>query len=252
MESKPKHWTTLDARLSSTRVGLAAAVVRDRYIVVAGGYNSAGGSLSTVDIIDTEAEGGPAVTLGPSLSEARCKHGMAVIGNRVYVVGGGYSSPNTLSSVEYLEFRTNEINSDVTFSSWTVDQNLALAEPRNYHSVLRLGSSLVVVGGGSRSSPLKSVEVLNTKDSVSWYLPEMIKPRDGCSMVATSIGIVVIGGNWKASASSEILPLITKQQQLKVWQIFTLLKHILNESLLYSFVVFMFRVSEHVLLPSRT
>ena len=97
--SQRQNWVTLDGRLSSKRHALAAAVVRNRYIVIAGGKTPCD-SLSTVEIIDTEAERGPAIISGPSLNNARWKHGIAVIRNRVYVVGG-YSAANT-GSVEYL------------------------------------------------------------------------------------------------------------------------------------------------------
>ena len=116
---------------------------------------------------------------------------------------------------EYLEFTANENNGDVTFStSWTVDQNLALNESRSHNAVLSLGSSLVVARGYSASGSLKSVEVLDTADSVVWSLPIMIKERKGCSVVATSTGIVAIGGY--EVDSCETLPLITKKQELKV------------------------------------
>ena len=106
-------------------------------------------------------------------------------------------------------------SSDVTFSSsWTVDQNLALLESRAEHAALRLGSSVVVAGGQSTSGLLKSVEVLDTEDSVTWSLSNMKKERKGCSMVVTSSGIVVIGGY--EVDSCETLPLMTKKQELKV------------------------------------
>ena len=213
MESKRKHWTTSDARLSSPIFGVAAAVARNRYIVVAGGYNDAGDYLSTVGIIDSTAESGAVVKPGPSLNEARLCNGLAVTGNRLYVVGG-YRSGDKLDSVEYLEFVSNKSSSDVTFSSWTVDQNLFLVEPRGYNAALSLGSNLVVAGGYTGSAWLKSIEVLDTKNNVVWSLPDMTKQRNVFSMVATSIGIVLIGGT--KVDSCEVLPLITKKEQLKV------------------------------------
>ena len=216
-ESKRKHWTTLDARLSSARDGLAVAVVRNRYIVVAGGHNSNlyNGYLSTVEIIDTKANGGPVVIPGLSLNKARSRHGIAVIENRVYVAGG-YSSGDTSGSVEYMQFCENKSRSGVTFSScWTVEQNRSFVESRSAHASLSLGSNIVLAGGDSGSGGLKSVRVLDTKDSVAWYLPGMTNARFGCTMVATSNGIVVIGG--KEVDSCETLPLITKKQQIKVW-----------------------------------
>ena len=71
LEKKGKNWTTLDIRLTKDRYMSAAAVVHDRYIVVAGGYNRVEYCLTTVDIIDTAAEGGPVVFQGPDLNIER-------------------------------------------------------------------------------------------------------------------------------------------------------------------------------------
>ena len=218
LESNRKNWTTLDVRLSSQRNEFTAAVVRNRYIVVAGGLgvvNNSVDSLSTVEIIDTESKGGPVVIQGPSLNEARYSHGTAVIGNRVYLVGGGGRN-GELESVEYLEFRTEKsCNEDITFlSSWTMDKNLSLVESRKSHAVLNLGLNLVVAGGYTGFSLLKSVKVLDTKGRVVWHLPNMTIKRDGCSMVATANGIVVVGGY--GHDSCEILPLLIKKKAQKL------------------------------------
>ena len=46
------HWTTLNCRLSTGRIGYRAVAVHDRYIVIMGGMGR-GQTLSTVDILDT-------------------------------------------------------------------------------------------------------------------------------------------------------------------------------------------------------
>ena len=137
-----------------------------------------------------------------------------MIGNRVFVVGGAHET--SLSSVEYLEFSSaTESNRDVIFaSSWVLDKKLSLVERRLGHAVLGLGTGLVVGGGhpGSTfSDEFNSVKVIDTEASVVWNLPNMTIARSGFSMVATSNGIVVIGG-----IGGETLPLLTKKQQLKV------------------------------------
>ena len=71
-----KGWTTLDCRLSTRRYGCAAAVVRDRFIVVAGGYNGSD-VVSSVDIINTACGTPCSVIPGPPLIQARRCFGMA-------------------------------------------------------------------------------------------------------------------------------------------------------------------------------
>ena len=68
--------------MSISRAGLAAAVVNNRYIVVAGGYHS-GDYLKTVDIIDTGAKDGHVAISGPPMNVVRYHFRMAVVGNRI-------------------------------------------------------------------------------------------------------------------------------------------------------------------------
>ena len=95
-----RHWTTLTRRLSTGRDGCCAVAVHDRYIVVMGGYSDH--DLSSVDIIDTNNH---TVTAGPSMTVPRKWCASAVIGHRIFVVGGqnGYGN---LDSVEYLDDTT--------------------------------------------------------------------------------------------------------------------------------------------------
>ena len=72
------QWTTAKFSLMTGRKGCAAAVVKNRYIVVAGGiscdgYGGYGNNsvLSSVEIIDITEESPYAVTSGPSMNVAR-------------------------------------------------------------------------------------------------------------------------------------------------------------------------------------
>ena len=125
-----KKWITLKCRLSTERDDSpGAAVVHNRFIVVAGGRNSTSGVLSSVDVIDTTVKDQHTVIAGPSLSVPRCCCGMAVIGSCLYVVGGDGNKRNgPLDSVEYLEFTCSENASFLfpTTSSWTIHETLVL------------------------------------------------------------------------------------------------------------------------------
>ena len=201
-----RKWQKLQCRLSTPRYDCAAAVVHDRFIVVAGGRCFFGlegrnrpsrlTEISSVEILDTAASGNPCTVIsGPSLHHTRCEFGMAVVGQRIYVVGG-----RSLSSVEYLDFddmlddSPNCASSVFSSSkSWTIHKNLHLNISEEVHAVVQVGSCLVVAGGWKNRSK-RSVKVLDTVNNIVWELPKTIGYSWGCSTVTLSSGIVAMNG----------------------------------------------------------
>ena len=204
---KNQQWTTLECCLSWDRKGCAAAVVHDRFIVVAGGEGEDYGFLSSVEIIDTSSKSQRFVIAGPHMNLARSSFGMAVIGSRIYVVGGSGldylddEDDTKFDSVEYLEFddwltekqKDTKSMSPLT-NSWTIHKDLVLGTPRSQHVVVRVGCCLVVEGGmHNQGYDHRSGEVLDTLRNRVWQLPNMNKTIQGSNVVAISSGIVTIG-----------------------------------------------------------
>ena len=192
-----KHWTILNCKMSTPRYGCQAVAVHSRFIVVAGGYN--GSYLSSTDIIDTAVQTQHIVIAGPCMMVPRCTYAMALVGDRIFAIGGS-NGISTVNSVEYLEFMksSSETNADVNIvfpssSKWKVHKELVLSVPRKLHGVVNVGTSLIVAGGYG-DYYLKSVEVLDTKRNVAFKLPDMTVGRDGLSVVSFPDGIAVIGG----------------------------------------------------------
>ena len=220
-DSTTNGWKTLDCRLSAKRSDCSAAAVHDRFIVVVGGGNTKDiSSLSSVDIIDTTSKSQYAVVSGPPLNKGRYFFGMAVIGQRIYVVGG--QPANNKLPVEYLEFEDCSNHADVTVTSvfpstksWKIQEELALDTDRCQHCVVEVGSCLVVAGGWSRDKEgLSSVEVMDTEQHVMWKLPSTTTKRNSFSMVAISNGILAISGDTEDSC--EYLALTEKKTETKV------------------------------------
>ena len=177
-------WTTLTCRLSARRYGFCAVAVQNRYLVVLGGYNEGRKDLSSVDILDTTNH---SVTTGPSLNIARTFCASAVIGHRIFVVGGD-NNDDALDSVEYLEFSKGD--TVISFSSaWTTHSDLVLPHPRSICSAVAVGSCLVVVGGRSRT-----VNVLDTHCNCLWNLPPFGNRHLRCSMITLANQVAVTGG----------------------------------------------------------
>ena len=154
---------------------------------------------------------------GPPLKVARENFGMAVVGQRVYAVGGLGKELEYLDSVEYLEFEdwrkagSRNPSSELPFTkSWKIDEDLVLDNGRFSHSVVRVGSCLIVVGGdGPDADSRYSVEVLDTKRNLVWELPERGIGLLNQSVVAISKGIAIISC-WGSGNAVETLSLVDK------------------------------------------
>ena len=206
--TRASHWTTLTCRLSSGRHGCCAVAVHNRYIVVMGGYSNR--YLSSVDIIDTNSH---TVIAGPSMTVPRQFCASAVIGHRIFVVGG-HNYNGHLDSLEYLDYATpcdsdetqKETGSTFISSShtWTAHSELRLSELRGSCAMVAVGSCLVVAGGQGHST----VEVLDTRRNRVWNLPPFAYHRVGCSMVTVANQVAVIGGFHNPTCAT--LPLLDK------------------------------------------
>ena len=206
------NWTTLNCRLSTARGACSAVAVHNRYIVVMGGYHrSLDSSLSSVEIVDTNHH---TVIPGPSMAVPRVWFASAVIGHRIFVVGGknGYDE---LDSVEYLELTTHCDNDETTkettsavssFSStWIIHSDLVLSNPQAYCAAVALGSCLIIASGGLFRG---TVQVLDTHRNCVWNLPAFGKGREVRSMVTFANQVAVIGGNPDPTCAT--LPLMDK------------------------------------------
>ena len=196
------NWTTLTCRLSTQRWGCCAVAVLNRYIVVMGGRRSVQ-YLSSIEIIDTRHH---AVIAGPSMTVPRQFCASAVIGHRIFVVGGGDNEHDNFDSVEYLDFAMDDnLTTAISFSSaWTIHPDLVRSDHRSSCTVVTVGSCLVVPGGRGNLS----VEVLDTHHNRVWNLPPFVDYRSGCSMVTVANHVAVIGG-WD-NPTCATLPLIAK------------------------------------------
>ena len=208
------HWATLTFRLSTGRWGCGAVAVHNRYIVVVGGYSNR--SLSSVDIIDTRNH---TVIAGPSMTVPRSICSSAVIGHRIFVVGG-QNGDDEHASVEYLDFaeerKDDALTTAISFSpTWITHSELVLSNARISFAMVAVGSCLVVVGGSRNST----VEVVDTHRKHVWNLPPFLNHRSDCSMVTVTNQVAVIGGSSNPACAT--LPLVDKNS----WCFRQLCKH---------------------------
>ena len=219
--SSSKGWKMLKCRLTSKRYSCAAINVLDRFIVVAGGCNSSPHiCLSSVDILDT-ASGNPcSVVSGPSLQECRRDFALAVVGSRIYAVGG-LGTASCRESVECLEFDDwlDPVTSTVPLStqSWTIHKELILNIPRAGFGAVQVGSCIVVAGGwGVRGLGVGAVEVVDTVRNTTWVLPDVTVSlvRGVCGIMPLSNSLAVIIRNSPMEFWCETLSLVDQKSWL--------------------------------------
>ena len=158
-------------------------------------------TLASVDILDTTNH---TLISGPSMTAPRAWCASAVIGHRIFVVGGR-NDDNVLDSVEYLDDAMDEtLAPAISFSSaWTIHSDLVLSDHRDSCAVVAVGSCLVVTGGFE-----SSVEVLDTHHNRMWNLTPFGYRLDRYSMVTVANQIATIGGSLNPTCAT--LPLLDK------------------------------------------
>ena len=153
------------------------------------------------------------------------------VDNHIFVVAGWVDEMRS-TSMESLLFQQQPQDKDhsngnsnvsCTFpnSTWRIEPHLNLSIPQNSIAVAKVGSCLVVAGGccdNHGSSTYTSVEVLDVQQAIVWSLPTMTSLWPyGCSMVALSDCLLVLGGN-RSTDSVESLALTVYQKHERCYK----------------------------------
>ncbi|OMC20612.1 serine/threonine-protein kinase [Mycobacterium colombiense] len=193
------HWVELP-HLLQPRAAAAATVVGGR-IIVAGGVDSNGALLNTVEIFD-----GNSWTLGAPIPTPRQMLAAASDEKLVYMVGGTNGTTD-LATVEAY---------DPAAKSWTRLPDLP--QPRGDLGVALTDRRLVAVGGQSAGQVLKSVSALDLTTNTWAGLPDMAIARHGMAVDAIGQAVYSIGGSsdigdGQATSSAEALQLPARRMQ---------------------------------------
>jgi len=177
--------TFTDARSEATIVAIG------RYLYAIGGAATDGGTIERAEITDAGSVG-PFMTV-PGIAQAipRRRHGIAVIGRYVYVVGGK-SSTTTLNSIERAT-----IQPDGSLGTFATVYTLQRA--RKDHTCVVIDKYLYVLGGDDGTSSSTSIEratiaadgSLGEFEIVSAELAEL---RQGAKSILLGDKLYMIGG----------------------------------------------------------
>mmetsp|Transcript_145842 Transcript_145842/g.466006 ORF Transcript_145842/g.466006 Transcript_145842/m.466006 type:complete len:498 (-) Transcript_145842:71-1564(-) len=211
------------------RAGCSAAVLPNGNLFVIGGYDEKGivdGLLRSCEIFDPRAQTWTAAS--GCLQRARWGHGCAVLGGKVYIVGGCSLRDGAPPEEDFMEtLRSCEVFDPAT-DSW--EQCSPVNTPRAGGRVVTLGGKFLAVVGGcddvfGRSEVLATVELFDsTTDRWTLLEPQLSVPRTTAAVAALGDReILVFGGTpgtpshtWSAN-SCEVygIPEQNKRQEVE-------------------------------------
>lgn len=178
--------------LPTFRTEVSGAVWNGR-IVVVGGLDAGGATSTAVELYDLATE---AWSQGPDLPEPLHHTAVAVLGDRLYVIGGyGVRTARWTPQAEVWSLGPGE-------SAWRVE--LSLRTARGAHAAVSTGDAIMVIGGVSeRGEILTSTEVFDA-DSGSWVDgPPLAIEREHLAAAVDADGrVYAIGGRAGGLGSS--------------------------------------------------
>jgi hypothetical protein len=178
----------------------SAAIATKGFVHVFGGFGATTG-LTSVESARVEADGALGAFSTESAVTLTTKRGLmqnaaAVAGDFVYVVGGNTDTGTALDSVERAP-----IHADGTMGTFTLLAGVHLVHARYNHSVVVVGSSLVVIGGSTGGSPLflDSVESapINPDGSLGTFseVGHLVTARESHAAAVVDGYLYVLGGD---------------------------------------------------------
>ena len=173
------------ARCSSTAVSF------NNHIIVAGGYDDKGRTLSSVEVLDVASR---RWYIAQSLPNPRSKLKSTLIGNTLYLMGGWYHTvmpTKTVHHVDLNELIAKALPNLDTPTLWQTLQEVPLVRS----APLSIGRSLLAVGGRDDSvNPSSSIH-LYQPDTRRWVkVGDLPTARDCCTCSVLPSGEVIVAG----------------------------------------------------------
>jgi hypothetical protein len=195
--------------MSIKRSGCAAAALPDGRLMVSGGYDERGivlGLLASSEVFDpVKQEWTPTAA---QLQRPRWGHGSAMLGGKVYAVGGCALRNGTPLGDDVMEtLRDCEVY-DITAQTWSSITSLHVARAGSRLVALD-AHRLAVVGGCDdvfgRAEMLASVEVYDTRTGTWMMLQEQLSvPRTTAAAAALDEHRIIVMGGAPSLSSVEI------------------------------------------------
>ena len=178
-------WENVLAELPEPLFGHSSVVYNGRLIVI-GGFD--GSKYAYSDSITEISLVSPYTSkLLATMPQARCYHGVAMVGDKILILGGAVngSSSTNLASVLLYDITKNECK-----------ELAVLPYPVSEMATVKWGDDSVIIVGGADSNekPLNKVLLYNIKTQKSRMLPNMKYKKRGCVAAVVKDTVIVMGG----------------------------------------------------------
>ena len=121
------------------------------------------------------------------MPQARCRHGVAMFGDKILILGGRVNCAcrTNLATVLLYDITKNECK-----------ELAALPYPVSEMATVKWGDGNVIIMGGADGDekPLNKVLLYNIKTQKSRMLPDMKYKRKGCVAAVVRDSVIVMGG----------------------------------------------------------
>ena len=180
IQDKPGHWMDFPVNLLEKMFGHKVVRYEDRFIVIGG---TAGREMSNV-ISEIELVPPYSKKMLSRMPQPRCRHGVELVKDKIFIVGGESTGSKTLSNVLMYDVNKNECKEM---------SPLPLAVKEIITAVWK--DSVIVIGGkDEKGNVLNSVIMYDVNTGKCKMLPSLKYKRTACTAVVTGDVIVVMGG----------------------------------------------------------
>jgi N-acetylneuraminic acid mutarotase len=202
----------------------ASAVVNKGHLVVIGGLNASGNSTNTTYDV-TMKNGKPVVTAGMQLAQPTHDAGAGVLGDKIYVYGGGQSA--TTGVIQSLTSGSSSVvgalpqpRSDLTvaqgigtnyvlggYDGLTASSEVlattngttfssvgSLPQPVRYGASVLYQGTLYVFGGQVGSAPTTTIQAINVHTGQAMIVGELNTALEGAAAAVVNGHIYLVGG----------------------------------------------------------
>jgi N-acetylneuraminic acid mutarotase len=179
-------WENVLAELPEPLCGHCSVVYNGRLIVI-GGYHyskcACSDSITEISLVPPSTS-----KLLATMPQARCCHGVAMVGDKILILGG------RASIVDCSTKRTSVLLYDITKNE--CKELAALPYPVSEMATVKWGDdSAIIVGGADHNNqPLNKVLLYKIKTQKSRMLPDMKYKRRGCVAAVVRDTVIVMGG----------------------------------------------------------
>jgi N-acetylneuraminic acid mutarotase len=184
-------WVNTNGSMATSRYGHTATLLNNGLVLVAGGYTSGVGYVSSCELFN------PATglwTSAHSMGSVRFAHTATLLRSGKVLVAGGYNGSSTTNTAELY---------DPTSNTWATANSFGTA--RDNHTATLLGDGTVLVVGGGGSSGTNDVEVYNP-GSNSWSATtHLITGRLGHTATLLANGSVLVAGGESSTTVNHVL-----------------------------------------------